>query len=111
MAGVHEVTLPVRLTTTAVVGPGEKLIVARTDRISMADAERLKARIAELLPGVDVVIISECSGLGIYRDDSQVLTYSDCEHPPLQAIRAAILARLDESDEAISAAWLRKLLA
>lgn len=52
------------------VQPGDKLIVARSDRISPQDGERLKARIGELLPGVEVVIISECSGLAVYRDDA-----------------------------------------
>lgn len=63
------VQIKAELGNAVVVRPGDKLIVARSDRISMQDGERLKARIGELLPGVEAVIISECTGLAVYRDE------------------------------------------
>lgn len=37
----------------------------------------------------------------------ETITYGDCRHPALQAIRD----RLEQSDEALSAAWLRQVIA
>lgn len=101
----HVIKFRTELDNMIVVRPGDKLIVARTDRISPPDIIRLKARIAELLPGVEPVIISECSGLAVYRGDDDVPPERD------RATIAMIAERLRESDEALSAAWLRQLLA
>ena len=66
-----EVAVKVRaeLGNAVIVRPGDKLVVARSDTISMEDGARLKAVIASKLPGVEVVIVSQCSGLAVYRNE------------------------------------------
>lgn len=48
--------------------PGDKLVVATPSRLSAEKADELKVTIASRLPGIEVVIVTECSGLVVYRD-------------------------------------------
>lgn len=45
--------------------------------------------------------------LGWLPPEHETITYRDCQHPAIKAISD----RLEQSDEALSAAWLRKVIA
>lgn len=54
--------------TGLTVRPGDTLLVRYSRAVSMENAERLKAKLKERLPGVDVLIV-EADGLAVYRPD------------------------------------------
>lgn len=71
MASMPEAVIKVRaeLDNAAVVRPGDKLVIAALRRLSMADAEAIKTQVHEALPGVEIVLVDQCSGLAVYRDE------------------------------------------
>lgn len=56
---------------SVVVRPGDRLVIGVSRTLTQADAHEIKRQAAERLPGVDAVIISDCSGLAVYRDDGR----------------------------------------
>lgn len=71
MASASERVVKVRaeLGNAVIVRPGDKLVIGTPGRLTQHEAETIKARIAEKLPGVEAVIIDSCSGLAVYRPD------------------------------------------
>jgi hypothetical protein len=54
-----------------VVRPGDTLIVCRDGRLDRSQADELKQRIKERLPGLrDVVILTETTALAAYRPEA-----------------------------------------
>jgi hypothetical protein len=58
----------VELETLAIVRPGDTLVVAYPRQLSVEQADTIKARIKDRLPGVEVVII-HANQLAVYRPD------------------------------------------
>lgn len=71
MASMSEAVVKVRaeLGNAVVVRPGDKLVIARTDRLTHEQASVIRTALAERLPGVDIILVDECSGLAVYRDE------------------------------------------
>lgn len=95
-------TEPDATLSAAVVRPGDTLILVYQRHISTAEAVAIKGRVAASLPGVEAAIIGGAASVAVYRPHNAA--------GPAQALRQ-IWARLEESDEAISAAWLRRVIA
>ena len=62
-----EIELTVSL---AVVRPGDRLVMA-TGFINKQQADQIKARLREDLPGVEVTLVSGVSQVLVYRPDGQ----------------------------------------
>lgn len=54
---------------TAVVRPGETLVLRYGQQISPDQAATIRERLAERLPGVSVVVIGACDQLLVYMPD------------------------------------------
>lgn len=65
----HVLKFRAELGNAVVVRPGDKLVIARTDRISYKQAGDIKTAMAQRLPGVEIVLVDQCSGLAVYRDE------------------------------------------
>lgn len=63
-AKVHAV---VELASAVVVRPGDKLVVSTPRLVTMEEADRLKALIAEKLPGVEAVLLSGVAQMAVYE--------------------------------------------
>lgn len=57
----------VKLAAGLVVRPGDTLILLAQMRHSMAEVEELRARLAERLPGVPVVVLEGFEQAAVYR--------------------------------------------
>lgn len=102
MASMSDHVVKVRAELEGVtVRPGDTLVIAFSRSLTQQEAHEIRERIAGQLPGVRAVIIAGASGLAAYRphEDSDVT----------QALRE-IWNRIEESDEAISPAWLRRVI-
>jgi hypothetical protein len=53
------------------VRPGDTLILGFTGHINMAEAQRVRERFAELLPGVTVVVLDQVTQVVVYRPDEE----------------------------------------
>jgi hypothetical protein len=102
MPGEHVVKVRAELDNALVVRPGDKLVIALAKPIDMATFGQIRERITGRLPGVETVIIDGVSGLAVYRaSDDTAAT---------RAMRE-IWEHLEQSDEAFSAARLRRIIA
>lgn len=97
----HVVKVRAELDNAAVVRPGDKLIVGMSRHIGMADAHALKDRFAEVLPGVEVLVVDSVSALAVYRNSDDTAATA--------ALRE-IWEHLEQSDESFSAARLRRII-
>lgn len=73
LPGEHVVQVRAELGNAVTVRPGDKLVYATPATLSRQEAGTVKARFAELLPGVEVVIADQCSGLAVYRDEARII--------------------------------------
>lgn len=55
--------------TGLVVRPGDKLVVSIARRMSMKEEHDAREVISSKLPGVELVIITEATGMVVYRDE------------------------------------------
>lgn len=68
MAREHVVKFRTEMDAPMVVlRPGDKLIIARQQRMTMAEAVAIRERVALTLPGVEAVIIDGADMLAVYR--------------------------------------------
>ena len=68
MASDHVVKFRAELDNLFVVRPGDKLVVCVSRPLTSMDADIIKQRVAQTLPGVEAVVIM-CDGLAVYRPD------------------------------------------
>lgn len=61
----------VEFTGGLVVKPGDKLVLATPQHLSMGQAEDAREILRHRLPGVDFVFIDQCSGMAVYRADPE----------------------------------------
>ena len=89
------VKIRTELDNAVVVRPGDKLVVGVSTRLDMATAHEIKRRLGERLPGVEIVIIDQCSGLAIYRDDPSIIPLEEpLSTEKLDRIRAELAETL-----------------
>lgn len=55
----------------AVIRPGDVLILRIDERVDMAQAQEIKARVHAKAPGVDVLVISQCQQMAVYRPEGE----------------------------------------
>jgi hypothetical protein len=53
------------------VRPGDTLILGFTGHLNLAEAQRVRERFAELLPGVVVVVLDQLAQVVVYRPDEE----------------------------------------
>lgn len=69
-AAEHVLKIRAELDTPMVVlRPGDRLIIGCQRRLNREEAHLLKGRVAEMLPGVEAVIIDGADMLAAYRPD------------------------------------------
>lgn len=57
--------------TGLVVRPGDKLVIATNQRPTMELADRMRQHLEGVLPGVELVIIPQATGLAVYRNEAE----------------------------------------
>lgn len=62
---------PARPELAALVRPGDKLVIGTPLKLSHGQVEEARQRLGRQLPGVDMVLITECTGLAVYREEPQ----------------------------------------
>jgi hypothetical protein len=78
MARTVEVPVKLTLDNAWVVRPGDKLVLGYSRSvISEHDAAMLRERIAERLPGVDLVIITDVTHMAVYKPADDTLPAMD----------------------------------
>lgn len=63
------VAVKAKLDNAVVVRPGDKLVLAYADSLDADTARTIKERVAELLPGVEAVLIDGPVNVIVYRDE------------------------------------------
>lgn len=95
------VKIRAELGNAVIVRPGDKLVIATPQRLSAQQAHDMMDYLAERLPGVGGVFVSECTGLAVYRESDDTA---------IGAALREIWNRIEDSDEVISPAWLRRVI-
>jgi hypothetical protein len=105
----HVVKISAELDNAVIVRPGDKLICATPHALSHDQAAAITAHLRKRLPRVSIVIIDQCSGLAVYRDEPQIiqsdkpLTAPDAGQPDDKSIEQWILAHNQKFE-----VWLRR---
>ena len=64
MAEPEEIPAPEQ---NATIRPGDTLILRYAQRISMDQAEKLKAAVSDLIPNIKIVVIGACAQMIVYQ--------------------------------------------
>ena len=64
MAEPEEIPAPEQ---TALIRPGDTLVLRYAQPVSMDQAEKLKAAVSDLIPGIGVVAIGACAQMIVYQ--------------------------------------------
>lgn len=56
-----------KLSNARIMRPGDKLVLGYAHPVSDADAATIKSKVAEKLPGVEIVIISAITHMAVYE--------------------------------------------
>lgn len=62
--------------TGLVVRPGDKLVVTVARRMSMKEEHDAREYIQRSIPGVEIVFITEATGMAVYRDESKAVAWT-----------------------------------
>ena len=57
--------------STAIVRPGETLIIGYSRSLDRSQADEIRRYAAARLPGVEVLVVDQCSALAVYRPQPQ----------------------------------------
>jgi hypothetical protein len=68
---ISKAVINVELSNARIVQPGDKLVLGFRKPLGMAEVDRIKQRVAENLPGVEVVIVDDITGMAVYKPDAE----------------------------------------